>query len=245
MTDYQPETYGEHIAGVYDEFYGGYDEAAVDRLAELARGGPALELGIGTGRIALPLASRGVAVHGIDASEAMVARLRAKPGGERLPVTMGNFADVAVDGPFNLVYVVANTFFGLLTQAEQLRCFENVARRLARPGGVFVLELFVPDVARYTNNQVLRTSYVDTGTVRLDASRHDPANQLVTGQTVTLTSAGVQLYPVRIRYAWPSEVDLMARLAGLELAHRWDNWQRAPFTATAGKHVSVYGFPPA
>jgi SAM-dependent methyltransferase len=242
MTDYQSHTYGDAIAGVYDDFFGDYDEAAITVLADLAQGGRALELGIGTGRIALPLQQRGVAVHGIDASEAMVARLRAKPGGETLPVTLGDFAGVPVDGPFSLVYVVANTFFGLLTQAEQVRCFENVARVLARPGGVFALELFVFDPARYVKNQAVHAASLTTDQVRLNAARHDPANQIVTSQDITISAGGVHLYPVRLRYAWPSELDLMARLAGLSLLHRWDDWQRAPFTAMSGKHVSVYGF---
>lgn len=239
MSTYDDSTYGERVAGVYDEWYAGYDPAAVALLARLAAGGPALELGIGTGRIALPLQQAGVTVHGIDASEAMVERLRAKPGGEAIPVTLGNFAEVGVEGQYALIYVLFNTFFQLLTQADQVRCFENAARRL-RPGGAFLIEAFVPDLSRFTGNQALRTVAVGEAEVRLDASVHDPVSQQVSTQHVVLSEQGVKLYPVRIRYAWPAELDLMARLAGLRLRERWGSWEPGPFTAASGKHISVY-----
>jgi SAM-dependent methyltransferase len=216
-----------------------YDEAMIATLAELARAGRALELGIGTGRIALPLAARGVEVHGIDASPAMVARMRIKPGGAEIPVAMGDFADVGVEGAFSLVYVVFNTFFGLLSQEEQVRCFENVARHLAADG-VFVIEAFVPDMTRFARGQCLNAARVETDAVLLDASRHDPLTQRVVSQQILITESGTRLFPVQIRYAWPAELDLMARLAGLRLRHRWAGWQREPFTAASGKHVSVY-----
>ena len=153
MKEYDAWTYGDRVADVYDELYAALDPSdAVEALARLAGSGPALELAIGTGRIALPLAARGVEVHGIDASEAMVAKLRDKPGGAAIPITMGDFADVAVDGRYSLVYVVFNTFFGLLTQEDQVRCFRNVATRLA-DDGVFVIEAFVPDVTRFDRAQ--------------------------------------------------------------------------------------------
>jgi SAM-dependent methyltransferase len=240
MEPYRAETYGERIAGIYDDWYGEYDEATVEALCELAQGGRALELGIGTGRVALPLQQRGVEVHGIDASEAMLARLRAKPGGERIPVTVGDFAGVAVEGEFSLVYVLVNTFFGLLTQDEQVRCFENVARHL-RDGGTFLIEAFVPDLTRFDGGQAVRAIRVGNDEVRFEVSQLDPASQQVTSQQVALTEEGVRLYPVKMRFAWPSELDLMARLAGLELRHRWDSWQRTPFTKESGKHISVYG----
>jgi len=231
--------YGERIAGVYDQFYSGYDAAAVAALQQLAGGGRALELGIGTGRIALPLRAAGVEVHGIDLSPAMVERLRSKPGGDRIPVTVGNFADVGVEGQFALIYVLFNTFFQLLTQDEQVRCFENAARRLA-PGGVFVVEAFVPDLSRFARNQAVGATHVDEAAVRLEVSTHDPVAQRVTTQHVVLTEQGTRFYPVKIRYAWPAELDLMARLAGLRLLHRWGAWGQAAFTAESGKHVSVY-----
>jgi SAM-dependent methyltransferase len=239
MPPYDDSTYGERIAPLYDAWYPDHDPAAVALLARLAAGGPALELGIGTGRVALPLRQAGVEVHGIDASSAMVDRLRAKPGGDGIPVTLGSFADIPVSGPYALIYVLFNTFFQLLTQADQLRCFASVAPRL-RPGGVFLVEAFVPDLSRFTANQALRAIRLSETDVRLEASVHDPVAQQVTTQHVVLTEQGIKLYPVKIRYAWPSELDLMARLAGLRLAHRWDGWDQAPFSTLSGKHISVY-----
>ena len=243
MTGYDPASYGDRMAGVYDEWLGIPEDAddEVSFLVELAGTGPALELGIGTGRVALPLARAGVEVHGIDASEAMVEKLRTKPGGEILPVSIGDFADVGVGGSFSLVYVVFNTFFGLLSQEEQVRCFANVARRL-RDGGAFVVEAFVPDPARFDRGQTTRTHHVETGQVVLECSRHDPVGQRIDSQNVVISDGETRLYPGgRIRYAWPSELDLMARLAGLRLQERWGGWRREPFTAASTGHVSVYG----
>jgi SAM-dependent methyltransferase len=239
MDTYKIETYGERFADHYDEWYSTFDEAAIETLAEFAEGGRALELGIGTGRIALPLLKRGVEVHGIDASTAMVERLRAKPGGESLPVVMGNFADLEVENEFKLIYIVFNTFFVLLTQEEQVRCFRNVARRLTRDG-VFVIEAFVPDLTRFSGGQANKAIKVTTELVELDVSQHYPAEQRVVGQKVVLTQGSVRLYPIQIRYCWPSEMDLMAQLAGLRLRHRWSNWQQEPFTSESVKHISVY-----
>ena len=239
MENYDESTYGEHIAETYDEWYGSFDETCIERLAELAGGGRALELGIGTGRIALPLQAKGVTVHGIDASPAMVARLHAKPGGERIPVTMGDFADMAVEGPFDLVYVLFNTFFGLLTQEAQVRCFAGVARCLG-PKGVFVMDVFVPDLTRFTGGQALRTVAMGEQEVRIDSTLHDPSRQSLESQHIVLSPQGVRLYPVRLRYAWPSELDLMAQLAGLRLQARWGDWQRRPFDSASTKHISIY-----
>jgi SAM-dependent methyltransferase len=242
MDSYRPETYGDRIADVYDHLTATRPDPVdcIDRLAELAGRGPALELGIGTGRIALPLAARGVEVHGIDASAAMVERLRAKPGGEAIPVTLGDFADLPVEGSFPLVYVVFNTFYSLLTQDEQVRCFAAVADHLA-PGGAFVLELFVPDPALHPGGQSIRTRYLALDLVRFDLALHDPATQRVDFQNVLLAADGIQLLPGSVRYAWPSELDLMARLAGLRLRERWGGWRREPYTAsTDGLYVAVY-----
>jgi SAM-dependent methyltransferase len=239
MESYQEETYGQRIAGIYDEWYSGYDPAAVETLKELAAGGRALELGIGTGRIALPLQAAGVEVHGIDASEAMVAKLREKPGGESLPVTLGNFADVAVEGHYDLIFVLFNTFFALLTQEEQVRCFQNVARHL-EPEGVFAIEAFVPDMQRFDKRQTVRATTVNEEQVRLETTLLDPSTQQITSQSVILSEQGVRLYPVKIRFAWHSELDLMARLAGLRLKHRWGDWGKGAFAADSTKHVSVY-----
>jgi SAM-dependent methyltransferase len=242
MEGYRPETYGDRIAEVYDAMTAAMPDPVdcVDRLAELAGPGPALELGIGTGRIALPLAARGVEVHGIDASAAMVERLRAKPGGEAIPVTMGDFADLPVAGSYPLVYVVFNTFFSLLTQDEQVRCFAAVADRLA-PGGAFVLELFVPDPTLHPGGQSVRTRHLGLDMARVDLALHDPATQRVDFHNLLLTADGLHLLPGSVRYAWPAELDLMARLAGLRLRERWGGWRREPYTAsTSGLYVAVY-----
>jgi SAM-dependent methyltransferase len=214
-------------------------DAAVAFLVELARAGPALELAIGTGRIALPLAERGIDVHGIDASEAMVARLRSKQGGERIPVTIGDFADVPIEGRYTLVYVVFNTLFALQTQEAQIRCFRNVAACLA-DDGVFVVEAFVPDLSRFDRDQRIETERVGLDQVWLGAARHHPVEQRVESQHVLLSEQGIRFYPVQIRYAYPSELDLMARLAGLQLRARFGGWRREPFTAASAMHVSVY-----
>ncbi len=240
MDVFDAETYGDKIAPVYDELYPGYDENAIHRLAELSHEGRALELGIGTGRFALPLQDLGVEVHGIDASQAMIDRLRVKPGGERIPVTVGDFSVVGVAGEFSLIYVVFNTLFGLLTQDAQIHCFENVSRHLT-PEGVFVVEAFVPDLKRFDNGQSLKVISLDEGALRLDASRIDVAQQTITAQHVHLSEKGIQIFPVRLRYIWPSEMDLMARLAGLRLRQRWGGWEMTPFTGSSGKHISVYG----
>jgi SAM-dependent methyltransferase len=239
MSDYGPQTYGDKIAPRYDEHTRIDPTPAVNRLAELANGGRALELGIGTGRIALPLRERGVQIHGIDASAEMIALLRQKPGGAEIPVTPGDFADVEVDEAFSLIFVAFNTFFGLLTQEDQLRCFRNAAAHLA-PGGVFVIEAFVPDLARFDRGQRVSSSWVEEEAVTLEASVHDAANQRVDTTLVFLSDGSVELYPLKIRYAWPSELDLMATLAGLRLLDRWGGWEKEPFSSESGSHVSVY-----
>jgi SAM-dependent methyltransferase len=239
MNFYSDETYGEHVAGVYDEWYADYDSHAIDALAELARGGRALELGIGTGRFALPLSAKGVEVHGVDAAASMIERLRAKPGADQIKVTQGNFADVPVEGEFALVYIVFNTLFALSTQDEQVRCFRNVAAHLSRDG-CFVIEAFVPDLTRFTGGQVNWATKVTADEVQLDVGQHNAATQQVISQKVVITDGSVRLYPVQIRYAWPSELDLMAQLAGLCLRERWADWQREPFSSDSGKHISIY-----
>ena len=239
MNFYSDETYGERVAGVYDDWYTDVDPHAIDRLVELAGDGRALELGIGTGRIALPLAARNVNVSGIDAALSMMDRLKSKSGSDRLKVLLGNFADVSIEGEFQLVYVVFNTFFALGSQDEQVRCFRNVASHLT-PNGCFVIEAFVPNLSRFTGGQVNWATKVTEDRVELDTGQHDAASQRVISQKVVITDGSVRLYPVQIRYCWPSELDLMALLAGLRLRERWSNWQRAPFESESGKHVSIY-----
>jgi SAM-dependent methyltransferase len=235
-----PAFYGDRWADVYDEHHRSLDPAtAVDFLAGLAGGGPVLELAIGTGRVALPLAERGLVVEGVDASAAMVARLRAKPGGESIKVAIGDMADVPVSGPFRLVYLVFNTLFGLLTAERQADCFGNVARVLGA-GGAFVIECFVPDLARFDRGQRMQALDVTEDSASFELSRHDAARQLVTTQIVTLAEHGMRMRPVAIRYCWPSELDLMARQAGLQLTERYADWNRRPFDSASGGHVSVY-----
>jgi SAM-dependent methyltransferase len=239
MTSYDPSTYGDQIADVYDALYGDHDPSAIALLAELAGQGPVLELGIGTGRLALPLSERGVAVHGIDASAAMIEKLRKKPGGADIPVVLGDFSRVAVEKRFSLIFIAFNTFFGLQTQEEQIRCFRTVASQLSE-NGLFLMEGFVPDTARFDRGQRLAVSRIEPDKIWLEAARHNAAMQLVDSQLVRLSSEGVTLFPVRIRYAWPAELDLMAQLAGLELRNRWGGWQRQPFSSASYFHVSVY-----
>jgi SAM-dependent methyltransferase len=239
VTDYDAATYGDRMAEVYDEWFAvpSDTEDTVGFLSDLAGTGPVLELGIGTGRVALPLVQRGHEVHGVDASEAMVEKLRAKTG--EIAVTVGDFSELDVEGEFSLVYVVFNTFFALLSQEDQVRCFSNVARRL-REGGVFVIEAFIPDMTRWDQDQRVEALRVENDSVILGVSRHNPVEQRVVANNLVVSEAGVKMYPVRLRYAWPSELDLMARLAGLRLRERWGGWRREPFTASSARHVSVY-----
>jgi SAM-dependent methyltransferase len=242
IEEYRPSTYGDRFAEIYDEWVDMHaldTDAAVAFLAEQAGSGPVLELAVGTGRIALPLAERGIDVRGIDSSEAMVARLRSKPGGDQIPVTIADFADVSVEGCYALVYLIFNTLFALQTQDAQIRCFQNVAAHLAQ-GGVFVVETFVPDLSRFDRDQRIETERVGVDRVWLDVARHHPVEQRVESLHVLLREEGARFYPVQIRYAYPSELDLMARLAGLELRERFDGWGRKPFTAPTRSCVSVY-----
>ena len=235
------DSFGEDAADIYDAEPRGDELSTVALLYELARGGPALELAIGTGRIALPLAARGIRVDGVDLSTAMVAKLRAKPGGERLSITMGDFAEVPVEGAYRLIFIVFNSLFNLLTQAAQVRCFENVAGHLT-DDGLFVVEAFVPSyLTRLRDDQYVDAEHVGVDRVRFDVGRHDPVAQRLDESHVVLSPAGLRFFPIVTRYAWPSELDLMARIAGLRLTDRWGGWEREPFTATSRNHVSVYG----
>jgi SAM-dependent methyltransferase len=241
MRDFDPfKAFGAEVANSYDDAPRGDEAVAVAFLEHLAQGGPALELAIGTGRIALPLAAGGIRVDGVEISRDMVARLRAKPGGDRIAVTIGDFADVPVQGDYRLIFVVFNTLFNLLTQDDQVRCFENVAAHLT-DDGVFVVETLVPTfLARLRDDQYVDAEAIGVDEVRLDVGRHDPVTQTLDESHVVLTREGVRLYPIVARYAWPSELDLMARIAGLRLRERWGGWQGEPFTAASRLHVSVY-----
>ncbi|MBN1947048.1 MAG: class I SAM-dependent methyltransferase [Bradymonadales bacterium] len=238
----KPETYGDTIADIYDELTSDISPDAIELLADLAGpAGRALELGIGTGRVALPLAAKGVSVHGIDASRAMVEKLHGKPGGDRIPVTVGNFAEVGSvqGGPFELAFCVFNTFFALLTQEDQLACFQGVASVLTA-GGACVLEAFVPDHGRFDHPQPVLVSDLYDDDLQLEASHHEPIAQRVSSRLIRIREGKLRVYPVELRYAWPSELDLMARLAGMHLEHRWAGWDRSPFGKGSTTHISVY-----
>ena len=242
MKGYEPVmSFGEDVAEMDRDVQRGDEIAAVAFLEQLAGRGPVLELGIGAGRIALPLAARGVRVDGVDLSPAMVAQLRAKPGGDEISVTVGDFADVPAPGAYCLIFVVWNTLFNLLTQEDQVRCFENVAAHLGDDGS-FVVEAYVPaSLYRLRNDQYVDAEAVQVDEVRLDVLRHDAATQMLEESHVSLSRTGVHLNPVVQRYAWPSELDLMARIAGLRLQGRWGGWAREPFSSSSNAHVSVYG----
>lgn len=235
-----PGQYGREWASAYDELHHDVDPAeVVAAVADLAGGGSVLELGVGTGRIALPLAARGVEVVGVDASPEMLDRLRAKPGGSDLEVHGGDFVDVAVDRRFAVVLLAFNTLFAVASQPAQVACFANAARHLDA-AGVFVIEAFVPDPARFDRGQTVRTVRAGGHDVLLETATHEPVNQRVDSTLLRFGPDGMRSYPLTVRYAWPSELDLMAQLAGLELVDRWGGWDRRPFTSSSGAHVSVY-----
>jgi SAM-dependent methyltransferase len=229
--------FGEEIAARYDDDEGPMFSAevidpTVDFLVDLAGAGPALELGIGTGRIAIPLARRGVRVHGIDLSEEMVARLREKPGAEKIVTTIGDFATTRLGEKFRLVYLVFNTIMNLTTQDAQVACFENAAWHL-EPGGSFVIEVGVPDLRRLPPGEIYVPFDVSEKHVGID--EYDVASQgLVSHHYTDRLSSGP------FRYVWPGELDLMARIAGLKLRERWEDWDRSPFTSESRRHVSVW-----
>jgi len=239
-----PENYfGEEVAARYDDpsdsmFAASAIAPVVDLLADLAGAGAALELGIGTGRIAVPLAGRGVHVHGIDLSEAMVARLRAKPGAESIGVTIGDFATTRVEGTFAVAYLVYNTINNLTTQDAQVACFENVGAHLA-PGGHFVVEVGVPDLRRLPPGQTAVPFTVTPD--RLGFDEYKVVGQgMVSHHHWRNEQGGFDALSVPFRYVWPSELDLMARLGGMSLRDRWSDWNRTPFTAESTSHVSVW-----
>ena len=234
--------FGEGVAATYDESTADMSEPgvvgpAVEFLAGLAGGGRALELGIGTGRIALPLARRGVPVHGIDMSRAMVARLRAKPGGEDISVTIGDFAAARVGGTFSVAYLVFNTIMNLTTQELQVACFRNVAAHL-EPGGCFVIEVSVPDLRRLPPGQNVVPFHVSPTRWAYDV--YDTATQAMSSNYVEIADGRGEYRYFPFRYVWPAELDLMAQMAGLRLRERWDGWTREPFTSESRQHVSVW-----
>jgi SAM-dependent methyltransferase len=238
MIGFDPaHSFGPDVARRYDQFPRGDEAAAADFLAEYARGDSALEFAIGTGRIAIPLAQHDVRVEGIELSAAMVEQLRTKPGGTDMDVHVGDMTTTQTGRTYPLVYLVFNTIFNLLTQDDQIRCFENAARHLT-DDGAFLVEAAVPS-AWLPRNQYVNAERVEAETVVLDVCRYDPVTQILDENHVRFDAAGVHLGPISCRLAWPSELDLMARLAGLRLVQRWGGWDREPYSGE-GMHVSVY-----
>ena len=234
--------FGEHVAQRYDTSLAEMFEPAaldpvVDFLAGLAGDGAALELGIGTGRIAVPLTQRGVQVHGIDLSEAMVERLREKPGAEEIAVAIGDFATTRVEGTFSVAYLVFNTIMNLTTQDAQVACFQNVALHL-EPGGCFVIEVVLPDLQRLPHGETFRPFRVTP--TRLGFDEYDVVSQGLISHHYSVVDDTLDVWSIPFRYVWPAELDLMARLGGMTLRERWSGWTREPFTNESTKHVSVW-----
>ena len=248
IKDFDPaRSFGYEVSMRYDGPEGRGDEEAtvafLARLAGQARPGTrepdALELAIGTGRIALPLAAAGVRVDGVELSQDMVDRMREKPGGDAIEVTIGDMSRVTTGKAYGLVYLVYNTIGNLLTQDDQVRCFENAARHLA-PGGLFALECGVHDAMARRYRDYVRAEYIAPDEVGLEACRYDPVTQVIDKSHLTLGPSGIRVSPISLRLAYPPEFDLMARIAGLRLRSRWGGWEGEPFTARSSRHVSVY-----
>jgi SAM-dependent methyltransferase len=244
VKDFGPKTFGELYADAYDDRLDMDQETSdsVAVLAGLAAGGRVLEFAIGTGRVALPLAATGLEVHGIETSEEMVAKLRAKPGGDAIPVTIGDMSEAGADGTFDLVFLVFNTILNLTSQEAQVRCLANAARHL-NPGCVFVVETVLPELQGFVGTRAVRGMNAAKDFARFEVVEHDPLKQTLDYQRIIVTDEGTKLHPLAMRYIWPSELDLMARLAGLELRDRWAWWDKSPFTADSDQHVSVYAKP--
>ncbi len=241
MEGYDETTYGERFADVYDDWYGSITdtEACVEAVAALADGGTILELGVGTGRLAIPLAQRGLAVTGVDASPAMLAALSVKPGSDTVEAVLGDMADPPVGASrFAVVFVAYNTLFNLVTVEGQRTCLTNAARLLA-PGGCVVVEAFVPDVSDAAADAVV-PKHVTADRVVLSVSRHDPVSQEVIGQYVDISEAGIRLRPWHIRWSTPEQLDALATEGGLGLSQRWASWSGDPFDETSPSHISVY-----
>lgn len=239
--------FDEAVAATYDDSDAEMSDPrvvdpVVDFLVDIAGSGRALELGIGTGRIALPLAQRGVPVHGIELSKAMVARLRAKPGGEDIAATIGDFATTKVDGTFSVAYLVYNTIMNLTTQAAQVACFRNVAAHL-QPGGCFVIEVGVPDLRRLPYGE--RFVIFDASETHWGIDEYDVATQGLTSHHFEVRDGRIEKSSGPFRYVWPAELDLMAEMAGMELRERWSGWKREPFSSDSRQHVSVWEKPSA
>ena len=240
MEDFGAQSFGEIYAADYDERQDpGNTKASVELIAELAGSGRVLELAVGTGRVALPLAKLGLEVHGIDASQHMLDKLHEKPGAESLTTSICDMANVEAPGTYDFVYLIFNTITNLTTQEDQVSCFKSVAK-LLNPGGAFLIENFIQDLTLFKDHQYTRTLEIEVDGAVLDMGKHDLVNQLVECQRVVINAQGTQMRPLPYRYVWPQELDLMAELAGMHLEHRWGDWDKSPFTRDSRKHVSLY-----
>jgi SAM-dependent methyltransferase len=236
--------FGKEVAERYDDDQSMNDPAvidpAVDFLAGLANGGAALELGIGTGRIALPLSRKGISVHGIDLSPDMIKQLQSKPGANTIGVTIGDFATTKVNGSFQLVFLVFNTITNLTTQDAQVACFGNAAAHL-KPGGCFVIETFIPQLRLLPPGEIIRPHQFNQS--RLDFDEYDVATQGLVSHHYRNVNGAFRGHSLPFRYVWPSELDLMAKLAGMKLRERFSDWYRQPFTSESTAHISVWEKP--
>lgn len=239
MTAWDAETYGSRWFGIYDGLPWPAPDEAVDFLAKLAADGPALELAIGTGRLAIPLAQRGIDVHGIESSDEMIGKLHEKQGDLGIQVSKGDIGAFDTDREYSLIFLVLNSIYALQSQEEQISCFASAAAAL-RPGGHFVVEAFMPDPTRFRRNCWTQIHKIELDYVLIEADKHDPSTQRILEQHLHFHQGRVDLYPAFLRYIWPSEMDLMARLSGLRLVERYGGWNQEPFTASSGNNVSVY-----
>ena len=240
MKQFGPGTFGDLNAEEYDALHDpGTTDECVSLIADLSDGGDILELAIGTGRIALPLAQRGLNVSGFDASPQMLDILKGKPGGSDIPTWVANMASFDLDQTFDFAFLVFNTLYNLTTQEEQLRCIQSVAKHL-KPGGKFLVEAFMPNRESFDNNQAVRTKHVDYEKVWLEAVQHDPVAQRLNYQRIRISQQGTELKPLPMRYVWPAELDLMARLAGLSPIAHWGGWHKQPLTRNSDFYVMMY-----
>jgi SAM-dependent methyltransferase len=232
----------DHVAPYYDDLTSALPDTAqtVDFLAEHAGAGRVLELGVGTGRVACPLSLRGFDVTGLDNSAGMLTRLRSRSDGAKVHVVLGSFTEMPVEGRFDLIYSVFNSLFCALTQDEQLRAIQLAAEHLAEDG-TLVIETDLPDLARSDSaGRTLNTGGVERNRVFIEAAMHDAATQRIRTQTIIVSEQGIQMFPVMLRYFWPSELDLMAKLAGLRLVRRYSGWDKSPFTRDSSRQISVF-----
>lgn len=237
LDGFDAATFGEIYADEYDEQHDpGTTESAVALLTELAGDRSTLELAIGTGRIAIPMAEQGIQISGLDGSPEMLAKLEEKKGSLSIPTTVADMSDYKMSDTFGFAFLIFNTFYNLTSQQAQVNCFRATADHL-ESGGHFLVEMFVPDFDFFSG---IRLRDLDMNSMVLEGAKHDPVTQTVEFQRATLKDGGISLRPLAMRYAWPSEIDLMAKLAGLELESRWSDWNKSPFTADSKMHVSLY-----